>query len=344
MTGNRERSRLPAVACAAALALAGCAATVYKPTQPRPALGPGITVDIVSVRGPAGLVELAIHAEQPAQIGPITWTTGANESCTSTQALAIRHDTQITLEPSELVTVIEVKNSDTVFVNIGKGVAVAQPGVYLDVKADTGQAQGCLRVPLTATGNEILWQADHSPWTVSLGIGLATPLASLEGTGTRVTIEVRVLRPLGPVRGFFGFTLGGAGCRGDDCPPLDFSNNDDEQESSGLFFHTGGEAGLERRLALGRWSLGITAGGRLAYFHLGSIPGYTAGKNAGAGGPFGSLTLFGPSGDSVPGFSPPARRGSSGLELLVARETAFGRGPTETAWVASLGWRFEFTN
>jgi hypothetical protein len=290
------------------------------------------------------LVELAIRADQRTQVGPISWTTGATESCASTQALTIRHDTKVTLEPSEIVNVIEVNNSDTVFVNLGKGVEVAQTGVYLDVKVDTGQAQGCLRLLLTATGNEILWQADHLPWAVNLGIGVATPLSTLEGTGTRVTAEFRVLHPIGPIRGFFGFTIGGAGCRGNDCPPLDFSNDDDNQESSGLFFHTGGEAGIERRFPLGRWSLAITAGGRLAYFHLGALPGYTAGKNAGVGGPFGSLTLFGSSGDVVPGFSPPARRGSSGLELMLARETAFGRGPTETAWLAALGYRFEFTN
>jgi hypothetical protein len=29
---------------------------------------------------------------------------------------------------------------------------------------------------------------------------------------------------------------------------------------------------------------------------------------------------------------------------MLARETAFGRGPTETAWLAALGYRFEFTN
>jgi hypothetical protein len=335
---------LPTVACAASLALGGCAATVYRPTQPRAVSGPGIEADIVSVRGAAGLVELAIRTQQPTQVGPITWTTGANESCSSTQALAIRHDAQVTLEPSELINVIEVRDRDTVFVNIGKGVEVAQPGIYLDVKVDTGQAQGCLRLALTATGKEILWQADRTPWVVNLGLGFATPLTSLEGTGTRVTTEVRVLHPLGPIRGFFGFTIGGAGCRGDNCPPLDFSNNDDEQEAAGLFFQTGGEAGIERRFPLGRWSLSVTAGGRLAYFHLGSLPGYTAGKNAGVGGPFASLTLFGPSGDVVPGFSPPARRGSSGLELMVARETAFGRGPTETAWLAALGYRFEFSN
>jgi hypothetical protein len=78
-----------------------------------------------------------------------------------------------------MVNVIEVKDSDTVFVNIGKGVGVAQPGVYLDMKVDTGQAQGCLRLLLTATGNEILWHADHLPWSVNLGIEVATPLSTL---------------------------------------------------------------------------------------------------------------------------------------------------------------------
>jgi hypothetical protein len=85
-------------------------------------------------------------------------------------------------------------------------------------------------------------------------------------------------------------------------------------------------------------------GGSLSFFHLGAPPDYGAGKNAGVGGPFASLTLFGPRGDIVPRFKPTARRGSSGPEIFVARQTAFGRGPTESAWVGGFGWRFEITN
>jgi hypothetical protein len=331
-----------ACGCAVVVAMSGCAASVYRPTQPRPAIGPGIAADIVSIRGPAGMAELSIRSQQPTLIGPISWSSGAAESCSAAAALDVGRDLHFDLDTT-LPAQFESNGSDVVFVNLGKGLGVAGPGRFLDVAVNSGQVQGCLRLPLTAAGTETLWRADRVPRIIGLGLRLESPLSRLEGTGLRLATELRVLHQVGPVRAFFGFTLGGAGCRGADCPPLDFSDEDD-QESSGLFFHVGGEVGLERRMSLGRWSLGVTLGGSLAYFHLGAHAGYAAGKNLGVGGPFASVTLFGPKGDVVPGFSPTARRGSHGPEIFAARQTAFGRGPTESAWLAGLGWRLEFTN
>jgi hypothetical protein len=63
----------------------------------------------------------------------------------------------------------------------------------------------------------------------------------------------------------------------------------------------------------------------------------------GVAGPFASLTLFGPRAELIPGFTPPAHRGAHGPELIVQRLTAFGRGPTESAWAIGVGWRIEGT-
>jgi hypothetical protein len=301
-----------------------------------------VAVDIVSLRGPAAMAELSIRTARPARIGPVSWSPGDAESCSASQALAVGREVNFD-DQAALPTPFEMGGNDVVFVNLGPGLALARPGLYLDVKVDTGEAEGCMRLALTAAAGETLWQASRTPWIVGLGLRFEDPLGPLEGTGARIAAEVRVLHAVGPVRAFFGFTLGGATCRGDSCPGSDVQGSSDG-ENAGLFFHTGGEAGLERLIALGQWSLGITLGGRLAYFHLGAPAGYAAGTNAGVGGPFASLTLFGAGGDVVPGFAPPARRGSSGPELFIERETAFGRGPTESAWVAGFGWRLEFTN
>ncbi len=303
-----------------------------------------MVVDVASIRGAAGVAEVSIRTERPTLIGPFSWSSGATEGCSADQELAVGREAKFTPETALLSPQFETNGSDVVFVNLGKGLGVAGPGLFLDVKVDSSGAQGCLRLPLTAAGTETLWQAGAAPWVVSFGLRLEDPLSTLEGTGGRVTTELRVLRPVGPVRAFVGFTLGGATCRGANCPPLDSSADGEDTETPGVFFHFGGEVGLERRIGIGRRSLGVTLGGSLTYFHLGAPPGYADGKNLGVGGPFAALALFGPAGDIVPGFSPAARRGSSGPEILVARQTAFGRGPTETAWLVGFGWRFEFTN
>jgi hypothetical protein len=305
-------------------------------------MGPGVQVDIVSIRGAAHEAEVTIRTQQPTLIGPVSWSAGDRESCSSAQALPVGYH-----QEGEVLTRIpdafEVNGADTVFVDLGTGMAIAQPALFLDFKVDTQAAQGCLRAPLTAPGPETLWRADRRPWALSAGLRWDTPLEPLEGTGARVTVEFRALFPVGPLRLLYGVFLGGASCRGADCPALESYGNDEDGGVAGLFFHIGGEAGVERRIAIGRWSLSLTAGGSIAEYRLGARPEYTGAQNVGVAGPFASLTLFGPRAEMIPGFAPPARRGAHGPELIVQRLTAFGRGPTESAWTIGFGWRVEGT-
>ena len=332
-----------AAAALGALAVAsGCGATMYRPTEPRPVMGPGVQIDVLSIRGAAHEAEVSIRTQQPTLIGPFSWSAGDKESCSAANALpvGVRGDNG---ELSLIPEAFEVNGAQIVFVQLGTDMAIAQPGLFLDLKVDTSADQGCVRTPLTAAGTETLWRAERKPWALSAGLRFDTPLEGLEGTGARLSLEFRALFPVGPLRLFYGFILGGATCRGGDCPTLESYETDDASGVAGLFFHIGGEAGIERRIPIGRWSIAATLGGSIAEFHLGARPDYTGEQNAGVAGPFASLTLFGPRADVIPGFAPPARRGSHGPELFIQRATAFGRGPTESAWVAGVGWRVEGT-
>ena len=217
----------------------------------------------------------------------------------------------------------------------------AQRGLFLDVKIDTSTAQGCLRLPLTAAGDETLWKADRRPWAINIGLRVDAPFSRLEGTGTRVSLAVRALFWAGPVRPFFGITVGVAGCRSADCP--DIASGGEDEQTQGVFGHVGAEAGVERSFPLGRWSMSLALGGSIADFKLGAPDDYPGEIHAGVAGPFASLTMFLPRSAGAPGFAPPNRPGGHGPELFFARQIAFGRGPTESAWVAGLGWRIEGT-
>src|SRR5262245_42064534 len=315
---------------------------MYRPTEPRPVMGPGVQIDVVSIRGAAHEAEVAIRTQQPTLIGPISWSAGDKESCSSANALPVGYrgdNGELALIPEAF----EVNGAHVVFVQLGTDMAIAQPGLFLDLKVDTSAAQGCVRTPLTAAGTETRWRAERSPWALSAGLRWDTPLQPLEGTGARLSLEFRALFPVGPLRLFYGFLLGGATCRGGDCPSFEYFEDGDSSGPAGLFFHIGGEAGIERRVPIGRWSTALTLGGSIAEFHLGARPDYAGEQNAGVAGPFASLTLFGPRAEIIPGFTPPARRGAHGPELFVQRVTAFGRGPTESAWVVGFGWRVEGT-
>jgi hypothetical protein len=320
------------------VALSGCLVT-YRPTAPRPALGPGVQVDIVSIRGAAHEAEVSIRSQEPTMIGPISWARGDTEPCSSTHSLAVGRKTEGEMAwlPRPFST---ERADDVVFVKMSSAEELTQRGLFLDFKSESPQAQGCLRVPLTAAGDETLWRADRRPWSLNLGIRVDNPFSRLEGTGLRFVLAFRALFQLGPVRPFFGVTTGLAGCRGADCPPVTFADDEDE-ESTGLFGHIGGEVGLERRFPIGSRSLSAAVGGNLSVFGLGAPPDYPGEKTAGVGGPFVSLTMLGSRGDTLPGFSPPTRPWAHGPELYFARQIAFGRGPTESAWVAGLGWRIE---
>jgi hypothetical protein len=333
--------RRVAITLAAVVVGGGCATTIYRPTEPRPVMGPGVQIDIVSVRGAAHEAEVEIRTQQPTLIGPASWSTGDRESCSSTQALSVSEHPQPDVV-SPVPNAFEVNGAAVVFVALGSGREMAQPGLFLDFKVDTGGAQGCLRTPLTAAGAETLWRTERRPWALSAGLRFDTPLEPLAGTGARVSAEFRALFPVGPLRLFYGVILGGASCRGAGCPAVELGD-DEDGGIAGLFFHIGGEAGIERRVPVGRWSLSFTAGGSISEFHLGAPSDYTGGKNAGVVGPFASVTLFGPGAEIIPGFAPPPRRGAHGPEIIFQRLTAFGRGPTESAWAVGLGWRIEGT-
>jgi hypothetical protein len=342
-------TRAPAPAPAAlalALALAGCAMTTYRPTEPRPVLGPGVSIDVVSVRGAADKAEVLLRTQQPMLIGPVSLSSADHESChPELPAQSVGRDVRVA-EGEQAPPSFVVNGAETVFVDLSGPARPEGPNAFLDFKVDTGSEQGCVRVPLTAaTADQTMWRAESPPWSVSLGARIDHPLAPLGGTGARLTSELRVLRPLGPVRGFFGFTLGGAGCRGALCPPESVDQGEDESVT-GVFIHYGGELGLDRRFELGGGrALVATLGGNISSFHVGAPPDWAGDKNGAVAGAFASLTLFALGGASaIPGFAPAARRLHSGPELFVHRLTAFGRGPTETAWVVGFGWRLEGTN
>ena len=328
---------------AMALALAGgCATTVYRPTEPRPVMGPGILVDVMSIRGAAHEAEVSIRTQQSTLIGPVSSSAGDKESCSSSQPLPIDYHPESNVT-QRIPDAFEVNGGVIVFVQLGGGREVAQRGLFLDFKVDTGDVQGCLRAPLTAAGSETLWRDEHRPWSLSAGLRFDTPLEPLEGTGSRISAEFRALFPVSRFRLLYGIVIGGATCRGGDCPALESYGDDENGGIAGLFFHVGGELGIERRIPIGRRSLSFTAGGSIAWFRLGARPDYAGDTNAGVAGPFASLTLFLPRSELIPGLDPPAGRGTHGPEIFVQRLTAFGRGPTESAWTLGFGWRIEGT-
>jgi hypothetical protein len=328
----------------ALLALAGCAPAIYRPTEPRPALGPGVLIDLVSIRGAGDKAEVLLRTRQPTLIGPVSWASGDQEFCSSELSLAVGRDARVA-EGEQAPPSFETNGEQTVFVDLSSGPRLAGPNLFLDFKIDTGSVQGCLRLPLTAAGDQTLWRAHSAPWSVSLGARIDHPLASLGGTGARGTAELRVLRPLGPVRGFFGVTTGVASCRGASCPPVDSGDGEDDG-ASGMFVHVGGELGLDRRFALNqRWTLAAALGANVSVFHVSAPADWGGDKAATVAGPFASLTLFGLGNERpLPGFTPEARGAASGPELFIHRLTAFNRGPTESAWVIGFGWRVEGTN
>lgn len=330
-------------AASTALALAcGCATTIYRPTEPRPVMGPGVLVDVMSIRGAGHEAEVSIRTQQSTLIGPVSWSAGDKESCSSPKVLPIAShpETGVTQQVPDAFVVNGV---GVVFVELGTRAEMAQRGLFLDFKVDTGDVQGCLRAPLTAAGSETLWRAEARPWSLSAGLRFDTPLEPLEGAGSQLSAEFRALFPVGSVRLLYGIVIGGATCRGADCPVVESYGDDENGGIAGLFFHLGGELGIERRFPIGRWSLSLTGGGSIAWFRLGARPDYAGDTNLGVAGPFASLTLFVPRADLIPGFEPPAARGSHGPEIFVQRLTAFGRGPTESAWALGVGWRIEAT-
>ena len=335
---------LPAALAAALAATSGCAMATYRPTEPRPVLGPGVMIDVVSVRGALNHAEVLLRTDQRALIGPFSWTSGDHESCSAEMALAVGHKVPVT-EEEEAPPTFEITGTETVFVNLGSPPRPPGTDLFLDVSVVIGDHAGCMRVPLTA-GDRTMWRAAAPPWSVSFGLRIEHPLAPLGGTGLRTTLETRVIRPLGPVRGFFGFTFGFAGCRGGNCPP-ETSDQGPDGSVTGVFGHLGGELGVDRRFELGRrLSLAVTLGASISGFHVPAPEGWVGDQNGTVAGPFASLALFGLGGDDgrFPGLAPEARRLRGGPELLVHRLTAFNRGPTETAWVVGIGWRVEGTN
>src|SRR5262252_9315187 len=110
-------------AAAAALALAvacGCAATSYRPTEPRPVMGPGVLVDVMSIRGAGHEAEVSIRTQQSTLIGPVSWSTGDKESCSSPQPLPIdRHPEKDVTDP--VPDAFEVNGADVVFVGLASG-------------------------------------------------------------------------------------------------------------------------------------------------------------------------------------------------------------------------------
>jgi hypothetical protein len=332
--------RRAAVAVAALAACSGCAGpTIYRPTEPRPAMGPGVQVDILSMRAQPPEAEVSIRVRQPTVIGPVTWASGDRDSCSTPGGLLVaRQSAKANFEPQP--ETFEIGADTTVLVQLGAANELDHPGLFLDFKVDTHAEQGCLRTPLTAAGGETLWRSDRKPSLLSAGLRVDAPLGALEGTGTRFAVVARGLRHVGPVRLFLGVSFGAAGCRGADCPPTVFADGSGEA-TSGLFGHVGVEAGLERHVPLGRWSLSLALGGAISSFHLNAPTTYAGERDAGVGGPFAAVGLISPPRGTIPGFAPPAGGYAHGPEVTVQRAIAFGRGPTESAWVVGFGWRLE---
>jgi hypothetical protein len=301
-------------------------------------------IDIVSIRGALEKAEVLLRTDQPALIGPVSLSSGDRESCSSEMSLAVGRDVHVA-EGEQAPPTFEITGTQTVFVDIGEPPRPPGQDLFLDFKVVSGGHEGCMRLPLTA-GDQTMWRAESPPWAGGFGLRVDHPLAPLGGTGARVTLEARAIRPLGPVRGFFGFTLGVAGCRGVGCPPETLDQGEDDGVT-GVFGHFGGELGVDRRFQLGRrWTLVAALGGSVSAFHVSAPPGWIGDQNATVAGPFASLTLFGLGGDDgkIAGLTPDARRLRGGPELFVQRLTAFNRGPTESAWVIGIGWRAEATH
>ena len=240
-----------------------------------------------------------------------------------------------------------INGAETVFVDLGGPARPAGPNPFIDIRVDTGSQQGCIRVPLTAAGDQThVARATSPPWSLSLGAAHRSPAGAARRHRRARHQEVRALRPLGPVRGFFGFTLGVAGCRGADCPPESPQQRSEDETTTGVFGHSASSwawTAASSSAGAGRWPRRWAATSRSS---TSARPTDWPGDQSGAvAGPFASLTLFGLGGDdsAIPGFVPEARRLRSGPELFVHRLTAFGRGPTESAWVMGFGWRIEGT-
>lgn len=329
---RRTAVRRAALTLSLLAALAGCASTRYLPTEPRPALGPGVAIEIVSVRSGGQEAEVSIRTARSTLIGPVSASVGDVESCRSREELRVaRPDASDGADA--LPSSFRTNGENTVVVKLNARPELFRPGMFLDFQVDTSVDQGCLRLPLTAAAGETLWRADRRPWLVSLGFHIDHPFGPLQRTGARVALEMRVIRPIGPVGPFFGFAVGTAGCRGD-CPELRL-----DHEPSGLFSRLGGQMGIEARFAIGSLGFATALGGSLSWLHLGAPGAFPGDRDVGLGGPFATLTAFGRATDPIPGFSPAVRPYTHGPELFVHRLTAFGSGPRESAWVAGLGWR-----
>ena len=78
------------------------------------------------------MAEISIRTERPTQVGPFSWSSGAAESCSATQTLAVGRDENFTVDTA-IATPFETNGNDVVFVNLGKGLEIAHPGLFLDV-------------------------------------------------------------------------------------------------------------------------------------------------------------------------------------------------------------------
>jgi hypothetical protein len=222
---------------------------------------------------------------------------------------------------------------------------VVGAGRTLDIKSAALEGEsGCLRLPLTAAQEDLLWHSPAPAWGMAGSLRWEVPASSLAGVGMGGMAEMRGLRPLGPLRLFGGLGFGWAGCRGQ-CPELGFVDVDDDDGDSrlvGLFYRLGLVLGAETRVPLGRagrWALEAGVGASADVALLSAPPDFTGRRAVWLLGPVASLRLLFPDRHPMPGFTPAVEGMIDGVELTARRLTALGR-RGESAWMFSLGWTF----
>jgi hypothetical protein len=327
------------LACVACATVGACA-TNYMSTSPRPATAGGLRAEITDVEGPLRKLTVRLETTIPQRIESMSVGSMTRAPCSATPIDSIEdfdHRTAIDL-PRDL-------DGAAAVIVAPPQVAVVGAGHTLDIKTAAPPGDhGCLRLPLTAADEDLLWRSPTPVWGMAASLRWDVPASSVAGVGMGGMAEMRGVRPWGPVRLVGGFAFGWAGCRGH-CPELGFVNADDEDGDSrlvGLFYRVGLVLGAETRVPLGRagrWALEAGAGASADVALLSAPADFRGPRHVWLLGPVASLRLLFPDSHPLPGFTPAVEGMVHGIELTARYLTALGRSG-ESGWMFSVGWTF----
>jgi hypothetical protein len=325
----------PSLALPAFLAIGlglGCA-TVYQPAGERaPQSGPAVSADLTRVRGRA--VVISLKATKAASVGVPRLALTSDAPCQAGIELEWGPEIQGLDANGRVVDVLGARELE---VRLRRREPLLRHGLVIELPVesqDDGEEE-CLRLPLTAPGDEILWRATPRRWDAGMAFRVEQPTDFVGVVGTTVTVEARLVRPTGRLRPAVALDFGFATCW-QDCPGLPQGSSWIDR----LYMHLGTVVSVDLRIPLGRWALDVGPGVSARFFAPVTGDDSSESRATGQLGVRGSFRLMIPS-PALPGFSPQDRF-ASGPELFVERRYGSGGGAGAPVFIVGAGWNWGF--